>query len=102
MPIAKGQRVARRVLHQAVPDGVPQLVTNHGYREVGIGLAHFTTLERHDLQAGLAQLLRENPAGPPESDDHDIDFPEFGGHLGLKRDQRCWSALRRIACCGSS
>src|SRR5206468_976379 len=77
------QTCALPILHQVVTNDVTQFVADVGDRIVLVGGADVPALERHDLQSGFCQLLRQDTAGPAEPHDHDIDVVEFRCHVAL-------------------
>src|SRR5579875_1404334 len=71
--VAERQRLLRRVLHHLVMNSVRQLVVARVLDEVGVGVAELAAFQGDDRDAGLQQLVRDDPAGPAEADHDRID-----------------------------
>ena len=88
--VAEGERLAVRLLEEAVAHGVAQLVLDRGGREVGNGVAEAAALDREDLQPRVGELLREDARGPAEAHQHDVDGRKAlrHGHASFPGDSR--------------
>jgi MFS family permease len=78
--VAERERLAHRLLEDAVAHRVAQLVLDVVDAEIGDGVAKRAALDRDDLQAVVGQLLRENASGPAEADDDDVDRRQSRRH----------------------
>src|SRR5262245_21097080 len=72
MPESEG--VARSIHHEIRTNGVSQLVTNLGNREIRIGFALNSTLQRDDLETSTGELPRDDPASQAEPNKYNIHF----------------------------
>ena len=71
--IADGQRVIRDILKQMMTPHIAQLVLGKSRGEIRGGVAPWPAFQRHDIQAGVAELLAHDGARPTESHQHGID-----------------------------
>src|SRR6185312_2716457 len=84
--VAEGERRLRRLQEELVTDAVAQLVLRKIRREVRCGGTPGPALYRHDLEAGIGELVRENRAGPTQPNDGHVFARKSAGH---RANYRC-------------
>ena len=73
----------RRVHHHAVAGREAKFVANERHGKIVLRRARRAALQHDDLQAGGAELLGKDAAGPAHADDDNVDGREFCRHDAL-------------------